>query len=41
MEDEWSNAGYKIMKKFKDVLDPNRILNPGKLFENNWNGGDE
>ncbi|MEJ2249171.1 MAG: FAD-binding oxidoreductase [Candidatus Lokiarchaeota archaeon] len=40
MEEEWSQNGLIVMQKFKRVLDPNNILNPGKLFENNWEGGD-
>jgi alkyldihydroxyacetonephosphate synthase len=40
MEREWGN-GYKVMKQFKEVLDPNNILNPGKIYTPTWKGGDE
>ncbi|MBD3195648.1 MAG: FAD-binding protein [Candidatus Lokiarchaeota archaeon] len=42
MEEEW-NKGYDVMKKFKNVLDPNNILNPGKIYEKTWKnqGGNE
>jgi alkyldihydroxyacetonephosphate synthase len=38
MEDEWGES-FKIMKKVKSLLDPNNILNPGKVFEKILKGG--
>ncbi|MFX1408326.1 MAG: FAD-linked oxidase C-terminal domain-containing protein, partial [Promethearchaeota archaeon] len=39
MENEWGNA-MKVMKDFKKMLDPNNILNPGKIYEPIWRGGE-
>jgi len=30
MEDQWGPA-FKVLKTIKDALDPNHIMNPGKL----------
>lgn len=35
MKQEW-DGGLELMKKFKDVVDPNNILNPGKVYQNVW-----
>ncbi|MFX1395428.1 MAG: FAD-binding oxidoreductase [Promethearchaeota archaeon] len=42
MESEWGVGGLKTLKKIKKALDPNNILNPGKLYINLWrnNEGD-
>ena len=40
MQKEWGHA-MKTMKEIKKLLDPNNILNPGKIFENVWKGGVE
>jgi len=39
MNDEWGEA-YTLIKKVKEVLDPNNILNPGKLYVDTWKGGE-
>ncbi|MFW9938662.1 MAG: FAD-binding oxidoreductase [Candidatus Thorarchaeota archaeon] len=39
MENEWGNA-MKVMKDFKKILDPNNILNPGKIYEPIWREGE-
>jgi len=39
MNEEWGNA-MKILKEFKTVLDPNNILNPGKIIVDTWDGGE-
>ncbi|MFX1257210.1 MAG: FAD-binding oxidoreductase [Promethearchaeota archaeon] len=39
MEREWGKVGLETMKKIKKVLDPNNILNPGKIYESIWNEG--
>ena len=36
MEREWGKVGLETMKKIKKVLDPNNILNPGKVYEKIW-----
>ncbi|MFX1393080.1 MAG: FAD-binding oxidoreductase [Promethearchaeota archaeon] len=37
---EWGKA-FDTIKDIKKLLDPNNILNPGKVYENPWNeGGD-
>ncbi|MFW9784408.1 MAG: FAD-binding oxidoreductase, partial [Candidatus Heimdallarchaeota archaeon] len=38
MESEWGNA-FSTMKKIKKILDPNNILNPGKIYIDAWKGG--
>ena len=35
---EWGKS-MKIMKEFKKILDPQNILNPGKVYENIWHEG--
>ena len=39
MKEEWGEA-LNLMKKIKDIFDPNHILNPGKLYTDTWKGGD-
>ena len=39
MEREWGEA-MKVMKAFKKLLDPNNILNPGKIYEPTWRGSE-
>jgi len=41
MEKEWSKTGLETMKKIKKVLDPNNILNPGKIYTDTWKGGEK
>ena len=38
MDEEWGK-GMDILRKFKQILDPNNILNPGKVFGNIWRRG--
>ncbi len=38
MESEWGNA-FSTMKEIKNILDPNNILNPGKIYIDVWKGG--
>ncbi|MFW9819467.1 MAG: FAD-binding oxidoreductase [Candidatus Thorarchaeota archaeon] len=38
MESEWGES-LKTLKNIKKTLDPNNILNPGKIYENTWKGG--
>ena len=38
MEKEWGKS-FKILKEIKKIIDPNNIFNPGKVFENIWEGG--
>ncbi|MBD3255256.1 MAG: FAD-binding protein [Candidatus Lokiarchaeota archaeon] len=40
MEREWGKAGIEVLRNFKKALDPNGILNPGKIYEPTWKGGD-
>jgi alkyldihydroxyacetonephosphate synthase len=40
MEKEWGNS-IEVMKNFKKLLDPNNILNPGKVYEKTWKKGDD
>jgi alkyldihydroxyacetonephosphate synthase len=40
MEEEW-DGGLEIMQKFKEVLDPNNIFNPGKIYQKTWKEGNE
>ncbi|MFW9998732.1 MAG: FAD-binding oxidoreductase [Candidatus Hodarchaeota archaeon] len=39
MEKEWG-ASLKTLKEIKKLLDPNNILNPGKVYSDIWNGGE-
>jgi len=39
MEKEWGNA-FKYLSKMKELLDPNNILNPGKLYSAIWKRGE-
>jgi len=41
MEREWGES-FKTLKAIKNLLDPNNILNPGKIYINTWKekGGD-
>lgn len=39
MSEEWGNS-LKILQEIKKLLDPNNILNPGKVFVNTWEGGE-
>ena len=38
MDEEWGK-GMEVLRKIKKILDPNNILNPGKVFEKTWEGG--
>jgi alkyldihydroxyacetonephosphate synthase len=40
MGKEWGKS-FNIMKKFKKLLDPNNILNPGKIYNNVWERGEK
>lgn len=37
LEEEWGKA-MNTLKEIKRTLDPNNILNPGKIYENTWKG---
>jgi alkyldihydroxyacetonephosphate synthase len=39
MDEEWGNS-MKIMRNIKKLLDPNNILNPGKIYVNTWKRGE-
>ncbi|MFX1456904.1 MAG: FAD-binding oxidoreductase [Promethearchaeota archaeon] len=39
MDEEWGDA-MKILRQIKNVIDPNNILNPGKIYVNTWKQGD-
>jgi alkyldihydroxyacetonephosphate synthase len=39
MENELGES-MKILKQIKKLLDPNDILNPGKIYESTWKGGE-
>jgi alkyldihydroxyacetonephosphate synthase len=30
MDREWSQTGFDLMQRIKNVIDPNHIMNPGK-----------
>jgi FAD/FMN-containing dehydrogenase len=40
MAEEWGKS-MKTMKEIKKLLDPNNILNPGKIYIDTWNGGEK
>ncbi|WP_029903500.1 FAD-binding and (Fe-S)-binding domain-containing protein [Prevotella sp. 10(H)] len=35
VEKEWGEAAYKIMVRIKDIFDPNRLINPGVVINQN------
>ena len=37
---EWGKS-FDTLKDIKKLLDPNNILNPGKIYENPWDEGGE
>ncbi|MHA2394241.1 MAG: FAD-binding oxidoreductase [Promethearchaeota archaeon] len=39
MDEEWGNA-MNTMREIKQVLDPNNILNPGKIYVETWKRGE-
>ena len=39
MEDEWGKS-MRVMRDIKNLLDPNNILNPGKIYVNTWKRGE-
>jgi len=39
MENEWGDAMITL-RKIKKLLDPNNILNPGKIYVDTWKGGE-
>ena len=40
MESEWGTS-MNTLREIKRLLDPNNILNPGKIFINTWKGGEK
>ncbi|MCP4762749.1 MAG: FAD-binding oxidoreductase [archaeon] len=32
MQEEWGETGFKLLKDVKNLLDPNNIMNPGKVY---------
>ena len=38
MDKEWGK-GMEVLRDIKKILDPNNILNPGKIFGHTWKGG--
>ncbi len=40
MDEEWGKS-MNIMRAFKKIVDPNNILNPGKVYESIWTKGGE
>jgi alkyldihydroxyacetonephosphate synthase len=40
MEKEWGTS-MKYLSEIKNLLDPNNILNPGKVYTNVWKRGEE
>ena len=40
MDEEWGKS-MNTLRKIKKVLDPNNILNPGKIYVNTWKRGDD
>jgi len=39
MDKEWGNA-MNTLRQIKELLDPNNILNPGKIYINTWERGE-
>ena len=39
MDSEWGKS-MEVLRQVKKLLDPNNILNPGKVYESSWKGGD-
>ncbi len=35
VEKEWGEAAYKIMVRIKDIFDPNKLINPGVIINEN------
>ncbi len=40
MESEWGES-IKILREIKQLLDPQNILNPGKIYVDTWKGGEK
>lgn len=40
MDSEWGKS-MEVLRQIKKMLDPNNILNPGKVYENSWKGGNK